>query len=76
MPTERNSKKRQRVEAHDDNGKKQRGRPRVEGEDETAADVRVPPDVLEVHANPALEAKDADPTGAASLSAAQRVDDC
>jgi hypothetical protein len=39
MPAERVVKKRQRTDSHDDNGKKQRGRPRVEGEDETAADV-------------------------------------
>jgi hypothetical protein len=39
MLAERAAKKRQRTDSHDENGKKQRGRPRVEGEDETAADV-------------------------------------
>ena len=39
MAPDRASKKRQRTDANDENGKKQRGRPRVEGEDETAADV-------------------------------------
>lgn len=38
MPADRTAKKRQRTDP-DDNGRKQRGRPRVEGEDETAADV-------------------------------------
>jgi len=38
MPADRAVKKRHRTDT-DDNGRKQRGRPRVEGEDETAADV-------------------------------------
>ncbi|KIW08544.1 uncharacterized protein PV09_00512 [Verruconis gallopava] len=40
MPSDRAAKKRQRNDSHDDEGKKQRGRPRVDGQDETAADRR------------------------------------
>jgi hypothetical protein len=40
MAVERVARKRQRVSHDDDDGKKTRGRPRVEGADETAADVR------------------------------------
>jgi hypothetical protein len=39
MAGERVARKRQRVSHDDDDGKKTRGRPRVEGADETAADV-------------------------------------
>jgi hypothetical protein len=40
MPADRAPRKRQRTsETIEDDGKKQRGRPRVEGQDETAADV-------------------------------------
>ncbi|KAE9988823.1 hypothetical protein EG328_007427 [Venturia inaequalis] len=39
MAGERGARKRQRVSHDDDDGKKTRGRPRVEGADETAADV-------------------------------------
>jgi hypothetical protein len=43
MAPDRAAKKRQRTDPMDDDGKKARGRPRVEGQDETAADVRVYP---------------------------------
>jgi hypothetical protein len=39
MAPDRAAKKRQRTDPLDADGKKARGRPRVEGEDETAADV-------------------------------------
>ena len=39
MPPERASKKKARTDSTVENAKKQRGRPRVDGEDETAADV-------------------------------------
>lgn len=42
MAGERGARKRQRVSHDDDDGKKTRGRPRVEGADETAADVCSP----------------------------------
>jgi hypothetical protein len=44
MDSERPVRKRQRVtprDSDDDEGRKQRGRPRVDGQDETAADVRI-----------------------------------
>lgn len=40
MTGDRVDRKRQRVSRDDEDGKKARGRPRVEGADETAADVR------------------------------------
>ena len=41
MPSERAAKKRQKLDPQEDDPKRQRGRPRVDGQDETAADVSI-----------------------------------